>query len=59
MQFENRNTKMIASHHFFANNNVDENTFILSRDNYLEICSMVLTKTNTMHACLLIAAENL
>jgi hypothetical protein len=32
---------------FFANNNVYENTFILLRENYLEICNMVLAKTNT------------
>jgi hypothetical protein len=49
MQFESINTKMIASQ-YFANNNVDENTFILLRDNYSEICSMVLTKTKTTHA---------
>jgi hypothetical protein len=37
---------MIASQNFF-NNNVDENTFSLLRENYLEICRIVLTKTNT------------
>jgi hypothetical protein len=50
MQFGSRNTKMIASQHFFANNSIDENALILWRENYLEVCSMVLTKTNTMHA---------
>jgi hypothetical protein len=39
---------MIASQYFFANNNVDENTFILLRE-LLKICCMVLAKTNTMH----------
>jgi hypothetical protein len=50
MQFESRNTKMIASHYMFANNDVDESTFILLRENYVEICSMILAKTDTMHA---------
>jgi hypothetical protein len=44
---------MIVSQYFFANNNVDENTFILLRENYLKICSMILAKTNTMHACMI------
>jgi hypothetical protein len=60
MQFESRNTKMIASQYFFfANNNIDENTFILLRVSYLKICSMVLTKTNTMHAWLLKLVEDI
>jgi hypothetical protein len=50
MQFESRNTKMIASQYFVSNNNVDENTFILLRESNLEICSIVLSKTTTMHA---------
>jgi hypothetical protein len=48
MQFESRNTKKIATQHF-SNNNIDENTFILLKENYLKICSMILEKTNTMH----------
>jgi hypothetical protein len=35
---------------FFSNNNIDESTFILLRENYLEMCSMVFAKTNTVHA---------
>jgi hypothetical protein len=50
MQFESRNTKNNCIITLFSNNKVDENTFILLRENYLEICSMVLAKTNTMHA---------
>jgi hypothetical protein len=49
---------MIASQHLFYKQQLDGNTFILSRKNYLEICSMVLAKTNTMHAWLLLATEN-
>jgi hypothetical protein len=41
---------MIVSQHYFSNNSIYENTFILLRENYLEICSMVLAKTNTVHA---------
>jgi hypothetical protein len=43
---------------YFCINNVDENTFILLRDNYLEICSMVHAQTNIMHAWLLLVAKN-
>jgi hypothetical protein len=49
MQFEVETLKGLHHTIFFANNYVDENTFILLRYNYLEICSMVLKKTNTMH----------
>jgi hypothetical protein len=48
---------MIASQYFYINN-VDENTFILLRKNYLEICSMVHAQTNIMHAWLLLVVEN-
>jgi hypothetical protein len=34
---------------FLSNNNVDENTFILLRENYLEMCR-IFAKTNTRHA---------